>query len=355
MTSTLPQLDALNAAMRIVVLHGQEVFLLTEGAKRLCGLLEAEHGKDAIQRFTFDGETAEPADVLDELRTFGLFRDHKLVIVDKADVFLRGGAKAKGEGDEDADSKSQGAVRRRALEAYAENPCAGATLLLRAEKWHRGKLDKLVAGVGAVVKCEPLKDAAAVRWAVAASPVRHGLTIKREAARLLVERLGPGLARLDTELAKLAAFVGPGREIDRKDVAELVGLGREEQGWELQTAIMTGRPGEACAKMRELVEISRLDTVLVMWAVSDLLRRLHTVAQLSRQGGALGSYIRPLRLWDDTGRRIIEVAGRTDPGVFARLLERAVRTDLASKTGLGEADRNLEALTLHVTDTIGSL
>jgi DNA polymerase-3 subunit delta len=272
MTSVPPQLDVLDASMRIVVLHGQEMFLLSEGAKHLYKLLEAEHGPDAIQRFAFDGETVELADVLDELRTFGLFQNHKLVIVDKADRFLGGGAKA--EADEAGGSKGDGAVRRRALEAYAENPCAGATLLLRAEKWHRGKLDKLVAKVGALIKCDPLKDRDAVAWVVAACPGRHGLTIARAAASLLVERLGPGLARLDTELAKLAAFVGPGRTIGRDDVVELVGRSRQEQAWELQTAIMTGRPDEACLKMRQLLEISRLDTVLVMWAISDLLRRL---------------------------------------------------------------------------------
>jgi len=118
---------------------------------------------------------------------------------------------------------------------------------------------------------------------------------------------------------------------------------------------MTGRPDEACIKMRQLREISRLDAVLVMWAISDLLRRLHTVAQLSAQGVAPRSLSKPLRLWGETGDRIIEVARRSDPGIFARLLDRAVRTDLANKSGLGEPDRNLEALTLQVTDTIRSL
>jgi DNA polymerase III delta subunit len=353
MTSVPSQLEALDAAMRIVVLHGPEVFLLTEGAKRLYELLEAEHGTDAIQRFTFDGETAELADVLDELRTFGLFQDHKLVIVDKAERFLGGGAKDADEGA--GGSKGQGAARRRALEAYAENPCAGATLLLRAEKWHRGKLDKLVAKVGAVIKCEHPKDRDAVAWAVAACPDRHGLAIERPAAQLLVGRVGPGLARLDTELAKLAAFVGPGRKIGRDDVVELVGLSRQEKAWELQTAIMTGQPGVACAKMRELREVSQLEKELVTWAVNDLLRRLHTVAQLCRQGVSTRSLIQSHRLWGATGERIIEVARRSDPGIFARLLDRAVRTDLANKSGLGEPDRNLEALTLQVTDTIRSL
>jgi DNA polymerase-3 subunit delta len=349
MTSLLPQLEALDAAMRVVVLHGPEVFLLTEGAKRLYELLEVEHGEDAIQRCTDDGETAELAEVLDELRTFGLFQVHKLVIVDKSDKFLSGGTKAGKEEAGAGGSSREGALRRRA------SPCARATLLLRAERWNRGKLDKLVAKVGAVIKCEQPKDRDAVAWAVAACPDRHGLTIDRTAARLLVERVGPDLSRLDTELAKLAAFVGPGRTIRRDDVVELVGRSRQEKAWELQTAIMTGRPGVACAKVRELREVSQLEKELVTWAVSDLLRRLHTVAQLRRQGVSMRTLIQSHRLWGATGERIIEVARRSDPGVFARLLERAVRTDLANKSGLGEPDRNLEALTLQVTDTIRSL
>ena len=108
--------------------------------------------------------------------------------------------------------RRRAASRRRALEAYAENPCAGATLLLRAEKWHRGKLDKLVAKVGAVIKCEQPKDArcrAPGPWPRAR--IATGWPSISPAAQLLVGRVGPGLARLDTELAKLAAFVGPGR------------------------------------------------------------------------------------------------------------------------------------------------
>jgi len=357
MPSLPKQIDALDASMRFVILHGPEAFLQTEATSRLQAALEAEHGAGGVQRFGFDGETADLADVFDELRTFGLFREHKLVIVDKADRFLQGGAKA---GDDDGDdeggaAKGEGVRRRRALEAYAENPAAGATLLLRAETWRPGNLDKAVAKIGAVIKCAELKDRDAVSWAVETCPHRHELVLKRPAAQLLVERLGPNLGRLDTELAKLAAFVGPGHEIGREDVQELVGKSREEKAWELQTAIMTGGPEAACIKLRELVEISQLDPVLITWAVSDLLRRLHTVAQLSRRGGAVRSLSKPLRLWGPTGDRIIEVARRTEPGVFARLLDRAVKTDLANKTGRGEPVRNLEALTLQVTDTIHSL
>ena len=113
--TTLPkQFDVLDATMRLVILHGAEAFLQTEATKHLQGRLEAEHGEDAVRRFTFDGETAELAEVLDELRTYGLFQEHKLVIVDKADRFLRGGAKP---AEDEADAaRGEAALRREILE-----------------------------------------------------------------------------------------------------------------------------------------------------------------------------------------------------------------------------------------------
>ena len=127
MSKTLAALAGLDATMRIVVLHGKEPFLIGEGTARLADALRAAFG--SIAKFSLEGETAELAAVLDELRSFALFEPHKLVVVDNADKFVSGDQ------------------RRRALEAYAQNPTEQATLLLRSEGWRPGKFDKLVAKV----------------------------------------------------------------------------------------------------------------------------------------------------------------------------------------------------------------
>ena len=106
------------------------------------------------------------------------------------------------------------------------------------------------------------------------------------------------------------------------------------------------------AKLRELVEISQLPRELAMWANTDLLRRMHTTAQLLQRGVNPRSE-KQLRLFGPEGESIIQAARRFGPEPIAQLLRYAVETDLRSKTGLGRADRNLEALTVIVTDTIG--
>ena len=342
-------IENLDASMRIVVLFGREAFLVQEGTRKLTERLEEQYGR--IDSFRFDGETTPLADVLDELRSYGLLAAHKLVIVDSADKFLAPGG-VRGSGDDDGSKSSAGASRRRALEAYAAKPAAEATLLLRAESWRAGKLDKLIDKVGARVRCDLLRDRDAVSWCVQRCPGRWGLKIERPAAQLLVERLGPGLTRLDSELAKLASFVEGRPLITRADAAAMVGHSRQEQAWALQSAIMSGRPPVALGKLRDLLEVSQLDEVLPMWAITDLLRRLHTAAQLLRQKQAPPAVARDLRLWGDTGNAILSAARRTDPRRFAQLLQAAIDADQRSKSGFGKASRNLEALTVLVTDTI---
>jgi DNA polymerase III delta subunit len=68
--------------MRIVVLHGKEAFLRTRYTQDLEEALAEKYGQ--IDRFVFDGETARLSDVLDEIRTYGLLQQHKLVILDHA-------------------------------------------------------------------------------------------------------------------------------------------------------------------------------------------------------------------------------------------------------------------------------
>jgi DNA polymerase-3 subunit delta len=327
------QIESLDASMRIVVLHGREVFLVDEATRILVERLAESHGSE-VARFRLDGEAVGLADVLDELRSGALFEPHKLVIVDAADKFISGDQ------------------RRRAMEAYAANPSSEATLLFRAQKWYPGKFDKLVNKVGVVIKCEPPSERDAASWCVGAGAARHEVKVERPAAQLLVERLGPDLARLDMEIAKLAAFVGIGKPISKKSVQELVGHSREEQAWALQTAIMSGSPEEAAAKLRELLDVSRLDGVVVMWAIADLLRKMHAASRLIRQGVREAAFVRPMRLAWAPGDRILEAARRADPERIAQLLHETVSADHRWRSGRGDQRRNLEAVTLLVTDTI---
>ena len=136
--------EPLTASMRIVILHGKDSFLIVERLRRFHAALNEQFGE--VSRFDLDGATVRTVDLLDELRTFGLLAAHKFVVVDKAEQFVA---------NEDA---------RRALERYAQSPMQEATLVLRADSWRPGNLDKMVSAVGAVLKCDPPSIDDAKRW-----------------------------------------------------------------------------------------------------------------------------------------------------------------------------------------------
>ncbi|MDI9411344.1 MAG: DNA polymerase III subunit delta [Bacteroidia bacterium] len=338
-----------SADHRIVVLHGKESFLRSEHTRRVLDALRERFG--AVDEFSFDGASCSLADVLDELRSYGLMSQHKVVVVDNAEQFM------------------QGDDRRRAMERYAESPMPDATLILRSAGWRPGTFDKLVAAVGVILKCEAPGAAEAVRWAVARSQKRHGVELSAAGAQALVERVGPDLGRLDSELGKLAVGAlaaaqssGQGSTSENSThvvitaelVKEFTGLSREEQAWEIQGALATGDPAQALNKVDELLRVSRAPEVMLTWSTIDLVRKVHDAAALAAQGQPDGAIAKQLKLWGDGAAVVLRVARSVPLARAAALLQAAVAADRRMKSGLSpEPSRAIEALAVQVSSGLG--
>ena len=312
------------------MLHGKEAFLRTEWTRRLLAALRERHGE--IDEFRFSG-SAPVAAVLDELRSMGLLAGHKVVIVDDADQFL------------------QGEDRRRAMERYAEAPSESATLVLRSDTWRPGNFDKRVAEVGTMTKCEAATTAEAIRWATGRCERRHAATIEPSAVGLLVDRLGTDLGRLDSELAKLAiaanAAAGStsGAAISRLLVAQLVGLGREEQAWAIQEPVLAGDPGAAVRLVGELLEVARAPEVMISWSLLDVTRKVAEAADRLGAGESEREVSSALRLWGPSASAILTAARRFPRNRLRTQFAKALASDRALKTGRArDPRRTLEGL-----------
>jgi len=311
----------LSADTRIAVLHGPEVFLRQLRTQQLRDALTSAHGE--IQTFYFDGPSARPADVLDECRCFGLMATHKLVIVDNADQFVKDAS-------------------RPLVERYAESPTDSATLLLRSDRWNAGKLDAMIDKVGAVIRCEPLHTAQAVSWAIDRCAKRHDATLARDAAELLVERLGSDLGRIDTELEKLGTAAGRGAAITGALVAEFVGRSREDEVWGIQSTLLGGDARAILAGLRDVVEVSRQPPVLVSFAFMELARKLHGASASVRAGANPFTLKGPLKLWGAMAEAIPGAARSVDPSDAAALYSQCVEADRRQKTGLSDPARSID-------------
>ncbi|MEZ6242554.1 MAG: DNA polymerase III subunit delta [Phycisphaerales bacterium] len=316
-----------DATHRVVVLHGKEAFLRSEHTSALREKLAEAFGEVDVVRF--DGESAQAADVLDECRSFGLMAPHKLVIVEEADKLV-------------------GEATRPAFERYAEAPSDGATLVLRTQTWRKGNLDKRIENVGVIVPCDTANEATAIRWCGRRCEKRHGATIEPAAATTLVERVGTDLSRLDGELEKLALGVGQGGTITTRHVGELVGRTREEEVWSIQGELLSGDAERTLEHLRAILDNAPRDAhVPVMWACTDLARKIHAASRAMRSGVSPHQIAQELRLWGPSKDAVLSVAGRLDPTDARGLLDACVAGDRAGKSGLGRPQRTLERLAIR--------
>lgn len=330
---------------------------LREGLTKRLG----EGGYDTVR---FDGAQGARilADVMDECRSFGLMQQHKIVLVDNAEILVKA--------DEDeapaAPKGKRGGPRaptplspREVLENYAEEPSGSATLILRAGTWRPGNLDKKVLalpdGQGVIVKCEQPTAADAARWAIGRAQRRHGTSIDVESAAALVDTTGPDLGRIDSELEKLAlAAGGDGSPITVDLVENMVGKTRQDEFFSIQKVLLTGSSADALAHLRDLIEVSRHDPVPITFAYVETARKIHLACRGVKEGRNVFSMQSALKAWGPGSEEMLaalaRIAKQTTPRQAAGLLKAAVSVDAGNKSGLGDPVRNLEVLTVKFAE-----
>src|SRR5688500_7917865 len=214
-------------AKPVYALVGGDVFLQLQELARILAQMPAD-----VQRCDFDGDTAQLAEILDELRSFAMFGGGKVVTVRNADTFLT--------------------RFRPQLEDYVAAPSVSGVLVFRLSSLPANqRIYKLIQKTGQVIPCEAPKELA--RWAVEHAKSTHKVTLAPDAARLLVDLIGDDLGRLDTEIAKLAISADGGK-ITADVVTSNVAFTRERELWDLTNAMAVGNTAEALRRWRQLIQ-----------------------------------------------------------------------------------------------------
>ncbi|MCL6481669.1 MAG: DNA polymerase III subunit delta [Firmicutes bacterium] len=203
---------------------------------------------------------------------------------------------------------------RRHLEAYFRDPAPFTVLVLEAETLdQRTRLAKFLTGATLVVEVElpgearregdPQRREAAVTLTREIARER-GVTIDPSAAARLADLLDSNLARIRTEIEKLACFVGERKAITGADVDALVVGAKTYAVWTLADLLAQGRRREALVLVnrlleqgetgpglvgalawmyRKLLEAQQLPPGLNRWQLAAKLRMSAEAAELARQ------------------------------------------------------------------------
>lgn len=272
-----------------------------------------------------DGEDASPGRLADALRTLPVMADRRLVWL-REPAGGRGGWKALVE----------------ALPALVRGqaPDARSVLVVTA-----GPVDRRLAWVkafgvepAALIECEPPKQARDLLAFVRREAKRIGAKIESEAAETLVERVGPQLLRLRSEIEKAALLAGAGQSITRAHVGVGVADLAEEPIWDLTDAIGEGRSADAVRVLANLLAAGAAPPV-VLGALASQLRKLLR----ARTGGKLAGHPFAVRKLESHARRF--PAARLLAGLHA-----IHETDEALKgQGALAPDLALERLVLNLS------
>ena len=305
----------------VYALVGNDLFLQLE---KLAELQRAA-GKEA-QRIDVDGEAAQLGEVLDELRSFAMFSASKFVVVRNADEFIK--------------------RYREQVEDYVQKPSAGSVLVLRVSSLPSNqRIYKYIIANGQVHDCEAPKNIR--EWIVNRAKTAHKLTIKPDAAALLLDMIGADLGRLDNELAKLALQTNG--VADAKAVSEAVSFQREQEMWDMTNEVAAGNIAEALRRWRHLCQLDssaefRAVTWLGMW-----LEKVRRALQLRREGKNDFVIARELKIWPmDQQKPFFQTASNIGESGAGRLIELLTDIDYRSKNGLGDMKENVERFLLSV-------
>ncbi|KMP10425.1 DNA polymerase III subunit delta [Candidatus Nitromaritima sp. SCGC AAA799-A02] len=257
-------------------LYGPESFYRIEIVHALTHKLITPENRD-FNLESFEARESAPGDWIGAAQTLSFMGGTKLVIVRNLHEAVL----------DDAGTKL--------LLEYVADPAPGSCLALTADKADRKrKLYKtLTAGKGAVV-CEAPREAGLIPW-VKRRARSMGYELKPEAARKMVERVGPKLGILAQELEKVITYAGKSKTVTGAMVGELVGEIKMENAFALTEALKEKKSEKALRLLHNQLDHGEDPTKILgliawqfrtLWEVKHYQARKLTPRKIAEQMGA---------------------------------------------------------------------
>ena len=246
---------------RIYAVLGDDAYLRDAAIKALAAQALGPEADDlGLSRYV--GDNATLAAVFDEVRTLPFLSRCRVVIVEQADSFVTS--------------------HRKELETYAEKPSPTGVLVLSVKSMPGNtKLAKQIEKNGLLIDCKAPNEADLPRWLGDFATSRAHVKLEADAAKLLVELVGPEIGLLTQETEKLAVYVGDRKVIRREDVAQMVDSGRIETIWSIIDDATTGNGAQALENLDQLLATGE-PPIKILAGMTFSLLKVHHAGQLRR-------------------------------------------------------------------------
>lgn len=165
----------------------------------------------------FYGKDASWADVINACRRYPMFAERQVVVLKEAQQMR------------DVEK----------LEAYVENPLSSTVLVVSYKNKKvdgRTKFAKLLKEKGALISTKKIYDNQLPDW-IGELVHSKGLSISAKGIALLADHIGNDLTRIENEVEKISVNLGKRKSITEEDIEEFVGVSKEFNVFELQSAL----------------------------------------------------------------------------------------------------------------------
>ncbi|MGJ3238727.1 MAG: DNA polymerase III subunit delta [Anaerolineae bacterium] len=278
--------------------HGDDDMAIDEAVNQVRASMG--EGPNAEMNITeYDGDSADVARILNDVRSFPFLADKRLVIVKGLVTALM----------KTAHGKSQ---LERMMDAVPELPAHARLVLVERDNLKSNlKVVKLAQAQGYMRQFSVPKDS--TRWIIDRAEQFYQAQIEPRAAVALSSVTGSDLRRADNELVKLVSYVDGERAISEQDVALLTPYVAEANVFDLVDALAVGNGQVALSLMNQVLDQDPSDPGFRLFALITrqfrllLLTREHldtgAAANKNALASALGIHPYPASKLLDQARR----------------------------------------------------
>jgi len=320
-----------------LTLLGSETYLRDMCRRLLVETFTEEASLDwAFSRFS--AEVDEAGDVIGQAQMLPMLAARQVVFWRDVEALERLG------------EDSRDAVVKR-LNEYLDDPAPFTILVLEAEKLdQRTKLFKALADKTLLVSCE-LSDQEELRVPMAATVAQDmarelKLELPKDAAMLLAESTNADLARMHTELEKLAVYAGERKKLTREDVEALVVSESKHTVWQLAEMMANGDQARAMAFLHGLLRDGE-QPVAIVGVLAWMCRKLLETQELGR--GADVWKVQRLGMRRDTAEMALRAAPKIPRTQLIEGLKALADADSRLKGGAADKDALMDFLLAGLT------
>jgi len=318
----------------IYLLYGTEHYFFDETVRRLKDALKRDGEVDIL---TFDLDEVPVQHVIEEADTIPFFTDRKLILAKNAS-FLKATEKGKEKIEHDL----------KAFESWVQHPSETAITIFIApyEKLdERKKVTKLMKEKALLLAAKPLDGNDLVVW-VKSTVALERKTMSNEAVTRLIETVGQDLVQLQSEIHKMATYVGEEVEITKEDVELLMTRTLEQDAFQLLNAYLRGDTTTALSVYHDLLR-QKEEPIMLTALLASQIRLMTNVRYLQKKGYHAQAIAKQLKVNPYRVKLIVESRQQVREERLLETLHRLAGADYQLKTSGGRRERILELFLMN--------